>query len=255
MFRKNSVLLLFVISIILLPGSSKCQSFGFGCLGFASGYGGYSYQKYDAVGLNNYVNAFNEYYKSSLSSPMGSFNTETGYRVGINFFRANVSGFILTTKGFYQYLTEKNSATINSTGGSSNAIFELDLKNYGIGLDLGTSISNALSWKVIDSALLYNRETFTDTRNSPGPTTVVLEYNNEKYLLGYNIGTGFILQIIKQYISLEGSAGYTAFSVDRMKSDTGQPMPLSENSQQPMSNFIESGGFSAVVQLNIGFPL
>jgi hypothetical protein len=255
MFRNNSASIFIALSIILLPGSSKCQSFGFGCLGFVAGYGGYSYQKYDPVGLNNYVKAFNENYNGSLSSPMGNFGIESGYRVGINFFRANLKGFILTTKGFYQYLTEKNSTAINSIEGSSNAIFELDLRNYGIGVDLGTSITNALSWKVIDAALLYNATAFTDTRNSPGPTTIVLEYNNEKYILGYNIGTGFILQIIKQYISLEGAAGYTAFSVDRMKSDTGQPMPLSENSQQTMSNFIESGGFSAVVQINIGFPL
>jgi hypothetical protein len=224
-------------------------------LGFVSGYGGYSYQKYDAVGLNNYVTGFNDTYKGSLSSPMGLFGELTGYRVGINFFRANITGFILTTKGFYQNLTEKNSASINSTDGSSNALFELDLKNYGIGFDLGTSITHILSWKVVDAALLYNMADFTDTRNSFGPTTVVMEYNNQKYVLGYNIGTGFILQIIKEYISLEGTAGYTAFSIDRMTGNNGQQMPLTENSGQPMSNFIEAGGFSAVVQLNIGFPL
>lgn len=255
MGRKNSVCLLIVLSIVSFQSSLICQSFGFGCLGFVGGYGGYSYQKYDAAGLNNYVKGFNDDNKNSLASPMGNFGTETGYRVGINFFRANVKGFILTTKGFYQSLTEKNSATINSANGSSNAIFELDLKNYGIGLDLGTSITGALSWKVVDAALLYNMATFTDTRNSPGATTVVLNYNNEKYVLGYTVGTGFILEIIDQYISLEGVAGYTAFSIDRMKSDNGQQMPSSENSQQPMSNFIASGGFNAVVQLNIGFPL
>ena len=81
-----------------------------------------------------------------------------------------------------------------------------------------------------------------------------MKYDNAKNVLGYTIGTGFILEIIEQYISLEGVAAYTAFTVDRMNSGTGQ-MPLSENSQQPMSSFVESGGFNAVVQLNIGFPL
>lgn len=254
MYRKNSAYLLVVLSIILLPGSSVCQSFGFGCLGFVGGYGGYSYQKYNATGLNNYVNGFNEDHKDSLSSPMGKFGVASGYRVGINFFRANIKGFILTTKGFYQYLNEKNSTTINSNDGSTNTIFEVDFKNYGIGIDLGTSITDALSWKVVDAALLYNSVSFTDTRNIPGPTTVVMKYDNEKNVLGYTIGTGFILEIIEQYISLEGVAAYTAFTVDRMKSGSGQ-MPLSENSQQTMSNFVESGGFNAVVQLNIGFPL
>jgi len=254
MRRKNSVALLIALSLLLLQGSSICQPFGFGCLGFVGGYGGYDYQKYNATGLNNYVKAFNTDNKTTLNSPMGNFSTETGYRVGINFFRANIQGFILTTKGFYQFLTEKKSATLTAFNGNSNAIFELDLRNYAIGFDLGTSITDALSWKVIDAAVLYNTTSFTDTRNSPGPTTTVLQYNNDKNVLGYTVGTGFILEIIDQYISLEGVAGYTAFSIDRMKSSNG-PMPLTENSRQPMSNFIESGGFNAVVQLNIGFPL
>jgi hypothetical protein len=259
MSLKILVILIVVLSVVLFQNSSLCQSFGFGCLGFVGGYGGYSYQKFNAPGLNNYVKDFNETYKGSLSSPMGNFDTETGYRVGINFFRANIRGFILTTKGFYQSLTQKNSATINyftanRNDSNSNAIFELDLKSYGLGLDLGTSITNALSWKVVDAALLYNMATFTDTRNYPGAATEVFNYNNEKYILGYTVGTGFILEIIDQYISLEGVAGYTAFAIDRMKSANG-PMPLTENSPQPMSNFIESGGFNAVVQLNIGFPL
>jgi hypothetical protein len=254
MQRKNTVLFFILIATVVFQGSSYSQAFGFGCLGFVGGYGGYAYQKYNPAGLNSYVKAFNDEYKGSLSSPMNSFGTETGYRVGINFFRANIRGFILTTKGFYQYLTEKNSATMNAAEGSSNAIFELDLRSYGLGLDLGTSITDALSWKVVDAALLYNMAAFTDTRNSPGPTTNVLSYNNEKYLLGYSVGTGFILEIIDQYISLEGVAGYTAFSIDRMKSNDG-PMPAAENSTQPMSNFVAWGGFNAVVQLNIGFPL
>ena len=213
MSLKILIFLIVVLSVVLFQNSSFCQSFGFGCLGFVGGYGGYSYQKYNAPGLNNYVKDFNQNYKGSLSSPMSNFGTETGYRVGINFFRANIKGFILTTKGFYQSLTEKNSATINyftasSVNGNantsnSNAIFELDLKSYGLGLDLGTSITNALSWKVVDAALLYNMASFTDTRNFPGAATEVFNYNNEKYILGYTVGTGFILEIIDQYISLK----------------------------------------------------
>lgn len=259
MSRIIPVFFMIVLSVVLFQDSSFSQSFGFGCLGFVGGYGGYSYQKYNAPGLNNYVKDFNQTYKGSLSSPMSNFGTQTGYRVGINFFRANIRGFILTTKGFYQSTTEKNSANINyftanSNNGGSNAIFELDIKNYGLGLDLGTSITGALSWKVVDAAILYNMATFTDTRNYPNAATSVLSYDNEKYILGYSVGTGFILEIIDQYISLEGMAGYTNFAIDRMRSSNG-PMPLTEGSSQPMSNFIESGGFNAVVQLNVGFPL
>ncbi len=255
MLSKKSILFLIVFYIFLFVNSTRSQSFGFGCLGFVGGYGGYSYQVYNPKGLNAYVNSLNDKYKDSLTSPMGTFGKARGYRLGINFFRANISGFILTTKGFYQYLIEKNSATINLSDGSSTAIYELDMRNWGIGIDLGTSISGALSWKVIDAAVLYNTVTFTNTRNSPGPTTFVSKYNNEKHTLGYSIGTGFILAIIGQYISIEGVAGYTVFSIDRMKSDNGTEMPAAEDSSQSMRNFIAAGGFNAVIQLNIGFPL
>ncbi|MCL5029295.1 MAG: hypothetical protein M1480_09805 [Bacteroidetes bacterium] len=254
MYSKKLIFFVFIFSLII-SDKAKSQSFGFGCLGFVGGYGGYSYQAYDPKGLNSYVDNFNSYNKDSLSSPMGKFGQAKGYRVGINFFRANIKGFILTTKGFYQYLIEKKSATINSDGGSSTIIYELDLKNWGVGIDLGTTISGALSWKVIDAAVLFNTVTFTDTRNIPGPTTLVKRYNNENTILGYTFGTGFILAIVDQYISIEGVAGYTIFSIDRMKADDGSEMPLSENSSQPMRNFIASGGFNAVIQLNVGFPL
>lgn len=234
---------------------SKAQSFGFGCLGFVGGYAGFSYQKYDAKGLNNYVAAFNSANKDSLSSPMSKFGEATGYRIGINLFRANLKGFILTTKGFYQYLTEKNSADINGADGTSNAVYEVELRNWGFGIDLGTAITDILSWKVIDAALLYNTASFTNTRNSPGPVTTLNIYNSEKYSLGYSVGTGFILQLIDRYISLEGAAGYASFKIDKMQTSNGTELATSESSQEPMRNFISSGGFNAVVQLNIGFPL
>ncbi len=252
-YSKTITLLLFLF--LIFNNVIKAQSFGFGCLGFVGGYGGYSYQAYDASGLNTYVNNFNYSNKDSMLSSMGKFGKATGYRVGINFFRANIKGFILTTKGFYQYLIEKNSATTISEQGNSTSIYELDIKNWGIGIDLGTTISGALSWKVIDAALLINTITFTNTRNMPGPETSVKSYSNENSVLGYSFGTGFILSIIDQYISIEGTAGYTLFNVDRMKSGDGNEMPLTENSTQPMRNFIANGGFNAVVQLNVGFPL
>ncbi len=256
MILKKSIALLIAFYCLTVVQNVFPQTFGFGCLGFVGGYGGYSYQEFDAKGLNEYVSAFNISNKDSLSSPMGKFGKAKGYRVGINFFRANIKGFILTTKGFYQAITEKNSATMTSANGTSNITYQLDLNNWGLGLDLGTSITGGLSWKVIDAAVLLNTVTFTNTLNMPGPTTIVKKYNNEKYVLGYSVGTGFILDIVEQYISIEGLAGYSFFSIDKMKSDdSSNEMPAAENSAQPMRNFIASGGFNAVVQLNVGFPL
>ena len=112
-----------------------------------------------------------------------------------------------------------------------------------------------MSWKVVDAAVLFNTATFTNTMNSPGPTTSILKYNSDKTYIGYSVGTGFILAIIDNYISIEGMAGYTALTLNKMRLSDGTQLTKNENSSEPMTNFITAGGFNAVVQLNIGFPL
>ena len=239
---------------VILSTSINAQTFGFGCLGFVGGFGGYSYQKYKAEGLNNYVAEFNNSNEDSLKAPMGNFGTVAGYRVGINFFRAHITGFILTSKGFYQSLVESKDAQMNSSFGASNANYKLRLNTWGVGFDVGTSISSAISWKVIDAALLFNKATFTNTKNMPGSFTDIKEYKSDSKL-GYSIGTGFILQLIDEYISIEGLAAYTVFSIDELHQNDGTKLTVSENSSKTMNNFIDAGGFNAVIQLNVGFPL
>jgi hypothetical protein len=255
MSLSKSIILSIAFCLMLFSNSLKAQTFGFGCLGFVGGYGGYSYQVYKPEGLNNYIVSFNNDIKDSVTSKMGNFGKLQGYRVGLNFFRADIKGFILTAKGFYQYLSEKKTASTNSDLGESNITYQFEMRNWGVGIDLGTVITGGLSWKVIDAALLYNSATFTNTLNTPGPATTILKYNNENPSLGYTVGTGFILSIVKRYISIEGVAGYSAFRIDKMKTSDGTELTVSENSSQPMKNFITTGGFNAVIQLNVGFPL
>ena len=102
----SSVLLFFLIA----ASAVNAQSFGFGCLGFVGGYGGYSYQEYKPNGLNNYVDVFNQVRSDSLISPMEKFGKASGYRVGLNFFRAKMDNFVLTTKGYYQLISENHEA-------------------------------------------------------------------------------------------------------------------------------------------------
>lgn len=246
---------LIIFMLFLLPVFINAQSIGFGCLGFVGGYGGFTYQQYNPQGLNNYIQYFNTYHSDSLSSPMNKFGKAEGYRFGINFFRAELKGFIITTKGFYQHLSENNQTTFNTLSGNSSANYQLDLVNWGLGIDLGVSITSGLSWKVIDAAFTYNTATFTNTINLPGPTTVIKKYENENPEIGYSIGTGFILSIIDQYASIEGYVGYSQITITKMKSDTGSDLTVNENSNQVMTNFISGGGLSTTVQLNVGFPL
>ena len=140
---------------ILFSNSLNAQTFGFGCLGFVGGFGGYSYQKYNPKGLNNYISVFNQKRGDSLKNSMSNFGNASGYRVGINFFRANFTGFILTSKGFYQSLIENNKSSSALPAGNSTTNLEVKLNSWGLGIDLGTSITESVSWKVIEASLLF----------------------------------------------------------------------------------------------------
>ncbi len=246
-----SFVFLWVIFICNLPA----QTFGFGCLGFVGGYGGYSYQKFQPGSLNNYIDDFNLNYKDSLSSPMDKFGRSDGYRLGLNFFRAKFKGFIITAKGFYQNLSEQHNATEYLVGGNGNTTLQLEIINWALGIDLGKQITGGFSWKVVDAAILFNNAKFTSTQNFPNAVTIVDQYKSESTSIGYTIGTGFILEIVDEYLSIEGVAAYTDFSIDKMKTDDGKYFASTSDNSASGKKFIEKGGFNAVLQLNVGLPL
>jgi len=228
------------------------QNFGFGCLGFVGGYGGIVYQKYDAEGLNNFVKYFNESNSSTLNAPMEEFYGAVGYRVGINFFRAILeSGIIISAKGYYQSLSRSREASETSMSGNSNHKYELDLKNWAIGFDVGYSFSNYFSWKIVDGAINFNNVTLINTVDSPGNSDVT-KYKSDSGVIGYTVGTGIIVSIVKDYVSLEGLAGYTHLQIEDVQTDDGSSFMESVPGN---GNFIEAGGFTAVLQVNVGFPL
>lgn len=240
-----------ILIILFFNSSAFSQTFGFGCLGFVGGYGGYTYQQYNADGLNSFVQSFNDS-RPAGSTPMDKFKFATGYRVGINFFRATFeNGMILTAKGYYQALGKKNKTSEDTETGTNDYAFDLDLKNWGIGIDVGINVFEGVSWKVIDGALNFNNVKFSTTSNFPGETIVEV-YNSDGSNLGYSLGTGIIVAIIKDYVSIEGLAGYTNFKISEVKNNLGSPLSVSGIDNQ---NFIDSGGFTAVIQLNVGFPL
>lgn len=257
MLKRKYFCIVVIGLLILLNSSVRSQTFGFGCLGFFGGYGGFTYQKYDAAGLNGYVNLFNQ-----LSNPdqqLSEFKHATGYRVGLNFFRATFQGrFIFTAKGYYQSLGKKNNVSFQADEGQVNTAWDLDLKNWAIGFDFGIEITKHFSLKIIDGAIHFNNVTLTETKNFPGDSQVE-KYKNEAGEIGYSVGTGIIISIIKDYISIEGLAGYASITIDRVRNEEGVPFGSwvipAIFATPPEKKFIESGGFTAVVQLNIGFPL
>ena len=243
-----------IIFIVLFQSYLNSQSFGFGCLGFTGGYAGYSHQKYQPDGLNDYIKIFNLNRKDSLTENLHSFGSANGFRVGLNFFRKKFSGVFITAKGFYQFLNEKHQAVEKLSSGIVSTSNEVKMINWGLGIDLGTPIISFLNWKIIDAALLYNQARFSNTQNFPGALTVVNNYKSD-YHFGYTIGTGIIIEILGEYITLEGLAAYSKITIDEMKMDDGTKLMKNENSTEAMKNFIADGGFNAVIQLNIGLPL
>lgn len=240
--------------LISISSIAEAQTFGFGCLGFVGGYGGYSYQDYNAAGLNEYIYYWNM--PEFVHSPLDEFSSASGYRVGLNFFRATFeNGIIVTAKGFYQYLSKENKATAGVGASDDNYSMDLTFNNWSLGFDVGWQFTNVISWKIIDGSLNFNNVTLTETTDLPGET-YVNKYKSDSGVLGFSIGTGIIVSIIKDYVSIEGLAGYTHLVIDHVYDEAGTKFHNPYVFQLNGANkFIESGGFTAVIQLNVGFPL
>lgn len=243
---KKLIYIVIIAFICLFYKNIYAQTFGFGCLGFTGGFGGVVYESYKADGLNAYL--------KTLEKSPEEFKYSVGYRVGINIFRASwESGFILSAKGYYQSLSNTKKSSGMLADGSSNTL-DLDLKNWGVGIDIGYAITNFFSWKIIDGAVHFNNVRLTNTTDSIGSTTVN-KYKSDAGVFGYSVGTGIIIGIVKDYISIEGLAAYTSLKIEKLKSDNGVFFSDKLSPADANKNFIDSGGFTAVIQLNIGFPL
>ena len=144
--------------------------------------------------------------------------------------------------------------TENIPEGTANYEFDLDLKNWAIGFDVGINLTAGISWKILDGAVHFNKVKLTNTVNNPGDTEIH-KFISDDNVFGYSFGTGFIVYIVEDYISIEGLAGYTGLTIDKTKLEEGTSFPPEPYNNQENINFIDSGGFTAVVQLNVGIPL
>lgn len=242
------------IFFFFIPIQITAQNIGFGCFGFTGGYAGYSFQKYQPSGLNENIKVFNAEHKDSLTQSLKSFGSANGFRVGINFFRKKYKSFFFTGKGFYQLLIEKDDVTEKFFNGDATTSYEVKFTNWGLGIDLGTPILSFLNWKIIDASLLYNQIKFSNKQNLPGTSPTTKNYRSD-FQFGYSVGTGIIIEIYGEYITLEGSALFSRITINEVKTDDGIKLTVNENSSQVMNNFITDGGFNALVQLNVGIPL
>lgn len=249
----NYILFVFILTA---PQLTQAQSFGFGCFGFVGGYAGYSYQKYQPGYLNNQIIGFNNALSDGSVKIISEFGTSNGYRLGINFFRARFSGFFFSFKGYYELLKENQSFSYDNFSSVIKSELNLDLKSWNVGLDFGIPITNRLQWKILDGSIQFNSARLTYKPNLDDNTKDI-KFLNDSPELGYTVATGFIVTILENFISLEGSAGYRFLKIKKIATEDGEPFLLKpENSRTLEENvFIKNGGFQAALQLNIGFPL
>ena len=247
----------FFILFLLISFGLRAQDLGFGCLGLVGGFAGYGMQTYQTKGINDRVDIFNADYKDSLDSPLKNFGQAAGFRFGINFFEQRFSGFNLSFKGFYQKLSEKNKAIIKS---NSSAIeiaktFEVKITSIGLGVDFGTHITEMLNWKILKTAIIFSQADFIESEDRPGELTKKDDYKSTKTTIGYSLTTGFVVYLIGNYISIEGSAGYNVFKFNQLKNDDGKLLMVNETSDTPVPAAIDTGGLAGTIQLNFNFPL
>ncbi len=244
------ILILIVNFATLLP-----QSFGFGCFGFVGGYAGYGYQKYQPGSFDESIQAFNNSVSNGTVKIIPDFGNAYGYRLGINFFRAKFSKVFFSLKGYYELLSENHTYSYIKDGSNINSELDFSIKSWNVGFDFGIPITNLISWKIIDGTVHFNSARLSHKPNLQD-NTLDIKFNNDSPELGYSIGTGFVFMIIENFASIEGTGGYSFFKINKMTNDDGSEFILiSDNTKATNNDFIKAGGFYAVVQLNIGFPL
>ncbi len=238
---------IYFLPIIIFAFSSlnHAQSFGFGCLGLSGFYGGYSQQEYKADGINQFSK---ENYSGFSTGNNIKFQKGTGFRIGANIFRAKFDDVFITFKGFFQFLKEEHEIVDDVSQGILKNKYKLSMNHWGLGLDFGFPLFSFIDLKLIEGGVAFYNSDFEYQSMLDDTQQIEKKYSPEKVQLGYYVGSGLILHLIKDYISIEGTAAFVSIKIDKMLIDTEDKTPM--NSLKA----IEKGGFIGTVQLNVGFP-
>ena len=238
--------LIFFTVLFYCGTTLHAQSFGFGCLGLSGFYAGISQEQYDASGINDYLMDYQLLSNTLISTPI-KFQKGTGYRIGANFFRAKFNKVFITAKGYYQFLKEEHTVSENSSS-SIISKYTLSLNHWGVGVDIGTNLFWVLDWKILEGHVTFFSGDFTSEYSQDNVSLNNTKYSLDKTQIGYYVGSGLILHLIPDYISIEGTAGFNFVKIDKLKGTDASGNELFIN------NAIPDGGFSVTIQLNVGFP-
>jgi len=244
--------LVIVIIIVTTGITVNAQSFGFGCLGLSGFYAGFSRQNYDNPGLNDYISQrINTLDPSkNIITDKIEFTQGTGYRIGANFFRARWNKFFITAKGYYQFLKESDEISAQLQNVDTREKYQLTMNHWGVGIDFGVPLFWILDWKIAEANVTFYNTEFSQETLLNSVSQGEIKFKPDKNNIGYFIGTGLILHLVPDYISVEGTAGYSIIQIDKLSNDSGITIPTSSS-----KNAVDKGSLSITLQLNVGFPL
>lgn len=121
---------------------------------------------------------------------------------------------------------------------------------WGVAIDFGFPITSFLDLKLVEGGLTFHNAEVKETEfnNDVIIFETTIESNNVD--MGYYVGSGLIIHLIKDYVSIEGTVAYNLYKIKEFKDSNGNAIILNE-----FDTFIENKGITTTVQINIGFPL
>jgi hypothetical protein len=260
MKKKLRLISFFLFFSVSLFNNTNAQD---GCFGIGSFfkqiinsglYAGYGFQEFSAEGFNNYIRDFNQNPDKNFSTPMDEFGYAKGFGFGLNLLQFLTGDLVFGMKASYHILKEKHESVQTIPEGLRNE-FNLTLKSFQIGFSFAYYVSKHLDLKITELTLTFNSADLEITKSGTNLPDNKQEYTSVDNPIGVSVASGLTLYIIPPYISVEGTAGYSFFYIDDMRNeDTGRRLPVYENTNSVMTNFIDGGGIFAFAQLNIAIP-
>ena len=247
----NKINYIYIIVLILsLPQTGISQTCGFGCLGLSGIYAGYSFENYTADGLNQQLN--DGLLGMEINDQKYKFHSGQGFRFGMNIVRANFESYFFSVKGYYQFLKEEQVVTaVILPQEEFDFKSKFEMNHWALGFDFGIPVVSFMDWKIIDASIKFFN---TQLINQVITNSKVIEETNfsiPKITVGYAVGSGIIIHIIKDYLSIEGTGMYNFTNIEYLTNDKDSERYPENNSNVKL---ITNGGFSAIVQLNVGVP-
>lgn len=250
MLKKINYIYISLSLLLSLPQFTMAQTCGFGCLGLSGFYGGYSFENYKADGLNYQLNK--NLQDMGINDQRFDFRSGQGYRVGMNIVRARYEKYFFTVKGYYQFLKEEQSVLAVHPDGVSDLKSKFEMNYWALGFDFGIPLVRFMDWKIINGSIKFFNTELTNQVVEKSKIVSEIKYTTPEITVGYSLGTGLVIHLIENYVSIEATGLYNFTTIDYLINDDNSEHFPAEGSKVSLVN---SGGFSGVVQVNIGIPL